>query len=141
MNLCNVFFAVAFSSLLPSVLSQRLTITSPEPNAVVTPGAATDIVLHLTSTTSSVKQVACTLGLRPVGGGKALYVSNTAFNANGPKFDEQKLTYTWTVTLPSADKFGEGIGQSYNLTLSQYYLISATSTPVLSEFSSLVTVK
>ncbi|EGG10133.1 uncharacterized protein MELLADRAFT_103542 [Melampsora larici-populina 98AG31] len=138
MNLCNLF-AVALIALLPSVLSQKLTITSPGTNAVVKTGATTNIVLNFESTTSSVKQVACTLGLRPVGAGNTVYVGTLVFGESGPKFEGN--TYTWKVTLPNANKFGKGIGQRYHLTLSQFYLIGATSTPTISEFASDVTVQ
>ncbi|EGG01114.1 uncharacterized protein MELLADRAFT_92738 [Melampsora larici-populina 98AG31] len=139
MNLCNLLFAIALSTLLPSVLSQRLSITSPGPNAVVKAGATTDVVLHFESTTSSVKQVACTLGFRPVGAGNALYAATLVFDESGPKFEGS--TYTWKVALPNADKFGQGIGQRYNLTLSQFYLLGATNTPMVSEFANVVTVQ
>ncbi|KAA1083046.1 hypothetical protein PGT21_023880 [Puccinia graminis f. sp. tritici] len=136
---CLLILAVGFAT------AQQMTIVSPAKGAVLSPGQKTDFELHFTSTTSSVKTVAVTLGFKSLKDNAPKesvgHVLKTIY-ASDLHIDPKTLSYKFSTILPEAKDFTAGVSSTpYDLVLSQYLLLGATQSPMLYSNSTEVTVK
>lgn len=122
---------------LHSLLAQDVSIVNPTPGANVQPGQKLNIVLSIQGTTSSVNHLAFSIGFKnSPKDEKSLgrpYVGTVSLapGSHDAVLDPAKGTYSFDITVPSAKDFLDGFSAPYNLTVSDYYLLGATFTPIL----------
>ncbi|POW13274.1 hypothetical protein PSHT_07788, partial [Puccinia striiformis] len=129
-------------------LAQDVSIVSPTKDSNIMPGKKLKIVLKIQGTTSSVNRIALSTAFKttkyhdPTSLGRP-YVGSVFLTPKSTDvvLDASKGTYTYEITVPSAEDFLDGFSTPYELTVSDFYFLGATYTPMLKLTSVQVNVK